>query len=165
MRSNITWPAIILFSAYGSALSIYGGWEYPFHSLVVLWFLLICPGMAFVELLSVQDRLQRWVLAIAVSICVDTAIALILLYMENGQLMGIIRPDFVLFIVLVAEMIRFKWLSPKPAIILKIHNPCDNRTSSLKSRVRTAPGRYCVVIGFGNYLLYLYGDRTIGIST
>ncbi len=52
----------------------------PVRPIVTLWFLLICPGMAFVRLLRLEDRLAEVTLAIAVSIALDTVVAAGMVY-------------------------------------------------------------------------------------
>jgi hypothetical protein len=47
----------------------------PIQDMVAFWFLLICPGMAFVRLLGIGDRLTELVVAIALSIALDTAVS------------------------------------------------------------------------------------------
>jgi uncharacterized membrane protein len=47
---------------------------------LALWFLLICPGMALVRFLGIQDSLTELVIAIALSLGLDTAVAMVMLY-------------------------------------------------------------------------------------
>jgi uncharacterized membrane protein len=47
----------------------------PVRPLVAFWFLLICPGMAFVPLLRVKERLTEVTVAIALSIALDTIVS------------------------------------------------------------------------------------------
>ena len=47
----------------------------PVRPLVAFWFLLICPGMAFVPLLRIKERLTEVTVAIALSIALDTIVA------------------------------------------------------------------------------------------
>jgi heme/copper-type cytochrome/quinol oxidase subunit 4 len=43
--------------------------------MVAFWFLLICPGMAFVRLLGIRERLTELIVAIALSMALDTAVS------------------------------------------------------------------------------------------
>jgi hypothetical protein len=42
---------------------------------IVLWFFLLCPGMAFVRLLGIKDHLTELTLAVALSIALDLIVA------------------------------------------------------------------------------------------
>ncbi len=47
---------------------------------LVIWFLTVCPGMAWVRLLQVRDKMLRWTLAIAISLLLDLLLAMGMLY-------------------------------------------------------------------------------------
>ena len=47
----------------------------PIQAMVAFWFLLICPGMAFVRLLRIEERLIEVTVAIALSIALDTIVS------------------------------------------------------------------------------------------
>lgn len=74
------WPAIVLFSTLAVALAVFGGVGSPWRPLVVFWFLLVCPGMALVGLFLPRDGVATVTLALALSIALDTLIAMALLY-------------------------------------------------------------------------------------
>jgi hypothetical protein len=69
------WPAIIIASSIGLALAMVGDSGAPIRPLIAFWFLLICPGMAFIRLLHLQEWLTELTLAIALSLTVDTLVA------------------------------------------------------------------------------------------
>ncbi len=48
--------------------------------LIVLWFLLVCPGMALVRFLRLREPIAEWTLAIAVSLVLDALVASVQLY-------------------------------------------------------------------------------------
>jgi len=52
----------------------------PSRALIAVWFLLVCPGMAFVRLLQLQDQASEWTIAIALSLALDAAVAIIMVY-------------------------------------------------------------------------------------
>jgi hypothetical protein len=52
----------------------------PLRALVVLSFLFLCPGMAFVRLLRLKDTWAEWTLAIALSLAIDALVAIFILY-------------------------------------------------------------------------------------
>jgi hypothetical protein len=47
----------------------------PIQAMVAFWFLLVCPGMSFVRLLQIGDRLTELIVAIALSIALDTTVS------------------------------------------------------------------------------------------
>ncbi len=51
--------------------------------LLTFWFLLVCPGMAFIRLLQLKKIYQEWTLAIALSIALDGLIASLLIYTHH----------------------------------------------------------------------------------
>jgi len=74
------WPAVILCSAVISGLFFFLELASPFRLIATLWFLLVCPGMAFVRLLQLDESYYEWTLGIALSISLDAIVACILLY-------------------------------------------------------------------------------------
>lgn len=81
------WPLIIV----GSAIAVASVTFVPALSnlstglrlCVTLWFLLICPGMAFIPLLRLSNASGEWTLAIAISLALDTLVAEFMLYTER----------------------------------------------------------------------------------
>ena len=69
MKHSIWWPIIISVSALVLVIVIFTG--APFRPAVTFWFLLICPGMAFVRLLHIEEWLTEFTLAIALSIAIN----------------------------------------------------------------------------------------------
>ncbi len=74
-RRRSWWPAIIIASAIGAGLFALGEIESPFRPLIAFWFLLICPGMAFIRLLHIKERMVELTLAIALSIAFNTIVS------------------------------------------------------------------------------------------
>jgi uncharacterized membrane protein len=52
-----------------------GGIGAPIRPAIIFCFLLLCPGMAFIPLLRLRDRLTELTLAVALSLALDTAVA------------------------------------------------------------------------------------------
>ena len=73
MRHLIWWPIIISVSALVLVIVTITG--APFRPAVAFWFLLICPGMAFVRLLHIEDWVTEFTLAIALSIAINTLVS------------------------------------------------------------------------------------------
>jgi uncharacterized membrane protein len=68
MKRLFWWPLIIIFSCIGIGLIAVANIDSPIRSLLTFWFLLVCPGMAFVKLLHISESATEWTLAIALSI-------------------------------------------------------------------------------------------------
>jgi hypothetical protein len=79
-RLASVWPAVIAASALGALGVTYAGVGPPLRPLVALWFLAVCPGMALIRLLGLRDPLSEVVLAIAVSLSLETIVASIMIY-------------------------------------------------------------------------------------
>ncbi len=75
MIRSTWWSLIIILSAIAVALAIVVNAGAPVRPLLVFWFLLVCPGMAFVQMMHIEERLIELVLAIALSIALDTIVA------------------------------------------------------------------------------------------
>jgi hypothetical protein len=77
---SLTWPAIITFSAVAAQILFYDNLVPPLRPWVMLWFLIICPGMAFVHFFRIKDTVSELVLAIALSLAIDLLVAAAILY-------------------------------------------------------------------------------------
>ncbi len=75
MMRSIGWPLVIIASALGAGLMMFSNTVSPLRPVLIFWFLLICPGMAFLRLLRLQERLTELTLAIALSLALDTIVA------------------------------------------------------------------------------------------
>jgi hypothetical protein len=73
MKRSYWWPIIISASAFLLVIVTISG--AAFRPLVAFWFLLICPGMAFVRLLHIEEFVAEFTLAIALSIALNTIVA------------------------------------------------------------------------------------------
>ena len=78
--STLIWPAIIAASAIGTVLANLAEANQPLRAALAFWFLLVCPGMAFVRLLGLTEPLSEWALAVALSLALDTAVGEALLF-------------------------------------------------------------------------------------
>ena len=47
----------------------------PLRPAIVLWFFLICPGMAFVRLLGIKEHVTELTIAVALSIALDIIVS------------------------------------------------------------------------------------------
>jgi hypothetical protein len=74
------WPAMLAFSAGGAGVLGLADVHTPARATMTLWFLLVCPGMAYVRLLRVRSYLYTWSLAVALSLALDSLVAETMLY-------------------------------------------------------------------------------------
>lgn len=86
--SMIIWSLIILISAGLTALVVYTRIFPPAQPLLVFWFLLVCPGMAFVRLFNLWDPVSEWGLAVALSLAIDSIIAMLMIYTGRWNPLG-----------------------------------------------------------------------------
>jgi hypothetical protein len=79
-RQVPTWPSIIVLSTAAVWALAAAGDSFPLRSLVVVWFLLVCPGMALVGLLPLGDGWRSLALALPLSAAIDIIVAGSMLY-------------------------------------------------------------------------------------
>jgi hypothetical protein len=80
MKDRWFWPIIILLSAIAAgvvAITLPGT---VLCLVVMLWFLLLCPGLMVVRYLNLKEEVAVWTLALALSIAIDAIVASIALY-------------------------------------------------------------------------------------
>lgn len=70
MMRSYYWPATILFGGLLIISTQVAHLSLP--PFLLLAYLLICPGMAYIRLIGLQDQVAEWVLAIALSITMMT---------------------------------------------------------------------------------------------
>ena len=85
MSSRPHWPVVIGISAVVAAIVVYADVDGPLRPAVVLWFLLVCPGMALVRLLRLRDPLTELAIAVALSMALETVLAGALLYLGSAN--------------------------------------------------------------------------------
>src|SRR5262245_14909782 len=72
---SVAWPAVIVLSGLAAAAVTLVNVVEPLRSILVFWFLLVCPGMAFVRLLRLGQPVAEWTLAVALSLAIDALVA------------------------------------------------------------------------------------------
>jgi uncharacterized membrane protein len=77
------WPLIIAISAIAAALTMFAGFSSPLRSIVVIWFLTVCPGMVLVRMLPIKDSLTEFTMGIAVSLAIDAIFAEAMVYTKH----------------------------------------------------------------------------------
>ena len=95
-RSQLAWPTAIFTSALLVGMANLFNFPPSLRVPITFWFLLICPGMAYIRLLELKDNLAEWVLAIALSLASSLVLSLAMIYT------GLWKPEwgFLLLIVL-----------------------------------------------------------------
>ena len=85
-RAGWNWAAIILLSSAAvCAVILLGetvgqGVAAPLRPLLVFWFILVCPGMAWVRLLDIRDPLSEGLLAVTVSVTLTMLLGTVMVY-------------------------------------------------------------------------------------
>lgn len=74
------WVATLGLVSAAAGAAVYMDIDSPVRSVLVLGFLLLFPGLAWVRLLRLDDRLAELTLAVALSIAIDAAVPGALIY-------------------------------------------------------------------------------------
>ncbi len=80
MKTLSPWTWLILLSAAAAGVVTLVNGNSQMHLVIILWFLLVCPGMMLVRFFRLNDPALEWMLAIALSMAADTFVAGALLY-------------------------------------------------------------------------------------
>jgi uncharacterized membrane protein len=76
MRGVLIWSVLIAAPAIATVTGMLSGTPSLLRTLVTFWFLLVCPGMAYVRLLRLDSALIELTLGIALSIAIGTIVTL-----------------------------------------------------------------------------------------
>lgn len=74
-----SWPMVIVVSTFAAILGI----AVPIpgiREVAGLWFLFVCPGVAFARACRLEDPLAEFGLAVGLSLAIDAVVALVLVY-------------------------------------------------------------------------------------
>lgn len=71
MTRSLWWPIILIASAIGAGLAMYLNIETPIRPVIGFWFLLFCPGMAYVRMLRIRKIAVELIAAIALSMAAN----------------------------------------------------------------------------------------------
>jgi uncharacterized membrane protein len=85
-----TWPTIIVVSTFVTLAFELADVHSIVRALVAFWFLLLCPGFAVVRPLRLRDRTGELMVAIGVSIALETLLAAGALYARVWSPLGIL---------------------------------------------------------------------------
>lgn len=75
MNRSWMWVTVLAVSALLATLGFAGVLGPVIRPAVMFWFFLVCPGMAFMPLLNLPNRLAEVILAVALSLALDTVVA------------------------------------------------------------------------------------------
>ena len=108
-RLSLKWPLVVIVSAALAEVFTFNDVASPLRSVITLWFLLICPGMAFIQLLQLREFLYEVVLTVALSLALDLIVATVILYA------GLWSPELILRILIALSLVGvtchfFLWL-------------------------------------------------------
>lgn len=76
----LVWPTTIFLSAFAAALVNFVVPGVIGRPIIIMWFLLVCPGMLLVRFLRLREPIVEWTLAIALSLTIEAMVAGIQLY-------------------------------------------------------------------------------------
>ncbi len=79
MKSFSLWPSVIALSAVLAGALAFMNVSAQARMVLVLWFLLVCPGMMLVRFFDLREPLAEWTLAVVLSLVIDTLVAGLLL--------------------------------------------------------------------------------------
>lgn len=74
------WPILLLLSVTAVVVVTLTPVHSTLHFVIVSWFLLVCPGMAIIRLGRFEDDWVTWPLSLVLSLVIDAAVAIVLLY-------------------------------------------------------------------------------------
>lgn len=90
MRLPWLWPVIIFLSALAACIVTYVIPHAQIRAVIVMSFLFICPGMALVRFLRLNDIVTEWILAFSLSFALDAIVGGVFLYTGHWSLSGIL---------------------------------------------------------------------------
>ncbi|MBN1679604.1 MAG: hypothetical protein JW966_04880 [Anaerolineae bacterium] len=82
-RLTWIWPVIIVVSAWVTGLVVFMDALPPVRPALVFWFVLVCPGMAYVNLLKLDDIASQLTLGVALSLALGAIVAALMVYTER----------------------------------------------------------------------------------
>jgi hypothetical protein len=80
MTRILIWPVVLIVTACMMAGVIMANVESPLRAVFTLGFFLVCPGMAFVQLLRVSNWITELTLALALSTALTTLTSEVMIY-------------------------------------------------------------------------------------
>lgn len=101
------WPATIVGLAVVSMVMVLTDWSGPARAPLVLAFAVVCPGMALIRLVRVEEAVPELLLAVVVSLALAAAVPAITFYvgMWSGKLSLLLITE-VTALAVVADVLR-----------------------------------------------------------
>lgn len=90
MKVRSFWPLVLLLSTIAAGIVAFALPGTALCLIVMLWFLLVCPGMVVVRYLNLKEAVAEWMLALALSLAIDAIVASIALYAGAWSPTGIL---------------------------------------------------------------------------
>jgi uncharacterized membrane protein len=112
---RLIWPMVIGISSILFILTIGLNVQSPLRGLLTFWFLLVCPGMAFIRLLNLKEAIFEWVLAVALSMALGMIFseAAVLNQRWSPEAVSILLASLSLFGAILQVIAVFRSLKPK----------------------------------------------------
>ena len=88
MNRPSVWAVLAPLSALPAITSVEAGFGGPLQPLLVGWFLLVCPGMAFVPMLRVGSPLLELALGVAVSLGLGVVVGQVMVFTDTWSPLG-----------------------------------------------------------------------------
>jgi hypothetical protein len=79
-----TWPVALLALSAAVQLIFLLDLDFPLRPAVMVGYLLLCPGLALVRLIGVDDPWTEFTLAIGVSIALATTVPALMVYLDHA---------------------------------------------------------------------------------
>jgi hypothetical protein len=79
-RIRSAWPPILIASALLAGVLVFADVNGTVRLLAVLWFLLVCPGVAIVRLLDLEDLLAEVTVGVGLSAALAIVVSGVMLY-------------------------------------------------------------------------------------
>jgi hypothetical protein len=80
--SRLIWPVVIIVSTIGLDALVFGEVVSPLRPPLAIWFISVCPGLALVRLLRLEDGWSEMAVSLALSITLGVMVATGLVYAD-----------------------------------------------------------------------------------
>ncbi len=114
-QTGLLWPVLILFLALLTGIFTFWDIDSRIRPVIAFSFMIVCPGMAFVKMLGIDDKLYEWTLAIALSLALDTIIAGAIIY--SGVWLPKLALGVLIFLCLVGLFLQLRLKFKTPSMI------------------------------------------------
>lgn len=112
-KQTLAWPLIIGGTGIAVVLMVAANFESPLRIILVIGFLFVCPGMAFVRLLHLHSHFAEFMLAVALSLTIAMLVSEMLVLMRIWSPLGSLLAIVIIALIgVVLQLIR----APQPAM-------------------------------------------------